>query len=259
MRLVLAVVLALPLLAADCPQCTAQKACDAHVASDKAAAEALRDGLKWKEPGARQKAVEAFAEATGAHANCRPAANAQSMAAALRDPHASVYATAAELLGTTQDGRAAAGILSKELDAILKRTAKAPKSDAEKIAWNDDLTRLEGIAKGLEGCGVPEAGPPMAKMLGSAELQVLKLVGNRCKDVRGREVPPAILDAIERCRKMPQSSLRDSIVMAFVNSWEQMTASGIKSPITEKRDPKDMDVWITEAKSWWSKNGKSWK
>ncbi|MBI2922649.1 MAG: hypothetical protein HYY18_16475 [Planctomycetes bacterium] len=243
----------------DCATCTAAKECEIHATLDRDAAKALVEGLRRPDPGARQKAVEAFAAACQKHANCRPAANAQALAAALRDPHAAVFAYAAEMLGTSQDGAAVAAILSKEVDPILKRVAKPAKTDKEQIAWNDDISRLKGIVLGLEACGSPDAGAPMAKLLRTGNLEVMRLAANRCKEVRSREVPPAILDALEACRKMPDSTLRGAVFIALSNSWEVLTASGIKSPVNETSDPNESDRFLREAKAWWQKNGKTWK
>lgn len=243
----------------DCVTCTAAKECELHAAADRDAAKALQEGLKRPDPGARQKAVEAFVAACGAHANCRPAVNAQVLASALRDPHAAVYSMAAEFLGTSQDGAAAAAILAKEIDPILKRIGKPAKTDKEQIVWNDDISRLKGIVLGLEACGSPDAGAPMAKLLRTGNLEVLRLVGNRCKEVRSREVPPAVLDALDACRKMPDSTLCSAVFVALSNSWEILTASGIKSPVNEARDPNESDRFLKEAREWWQKHGKTWK
>lgn len=242
--------------AGDCSSCAASKLCDAHAAADKEALKALREGLSNADPAVRKGAIEVFAEACAAHGNCRPPGNAAALAAALKDPEGSVRALAAERMGA-QDSKTAGQIFAREMDPLVKVLDKEPRGAKEEAAWVANYEYLGGIAKALAAMGNEDAGPAMARMLGSSRLKVLNTAADAAPSVRSKLVPPAMIEAIDRVRFSKPGAERDATWVRLLKGWEAMTHAGTKSP--NPSDPADAVRFVEDCKAWWKANEKSWK
>lgn len=245
-----------PAPAGDCASCTASRPCDTHAAADKEALRALREGLGKPDPAVRKGAIELFAEACAAHANCRPPGNAAALAAALKDPESSVRALAAEKLGA-QDSKTAGQIFAKEMEPLVKMLDKEPRGAKEEAAWVANYEYLGGIAKALAAMGNEDAGPATARMLGSTRLKVLNTAADTAPSVRSKLVPPALIEAIDRVRFSKVSAERDATWIRLLKCWEALTHAGTKSP--NPSDPADAVRFVEECRLWWKVNEKTWK
>ncbi|MEK7469387.1 MAG: hypothetical protein AAB074_18590 [Planctomycetota bacterium] len=242
--------------AADCPACTVAKLCEPHATADKEAAKAFREGVGNPDPAVRSSAIDLFADACAAHANCRPAANAMLLAAALKDSAAGVRAKAAEKLGA-QDPRTVGPILDREVDALLKKLEKDPKGAREEEAWLGNFEFMKGICAALSAMGNADAGPATARILGSTRLKVLDLGAETAPKVKAKEIPPAFIAAIDRVRFSKVSAERDATWVRLLKGWEAMTKSGTKPP--DPVDPGDAVRFVNDCKAWWKANEKTWK
>lgn len=242
--------------AEDCAECTPKALCATHAASYKAAGEAMSAAARDGDAGKRKEAILAFGRECATHANCRPQTWMKALLGFLNDPALEVVEAAAKTLGGTQDaalagrhGGAAALALKKEIEGLKPDQAKARE---------ERLKRLEAIAEGVLPAG-EHAAPAVAGLLTSADLDVMEIGAIRCRRTRGAQMPKVVLEAIERCRTMPASGKRDLVCQDLVVSWEELTKSGIKSPISDARDPAEMDRWINEARAWVRKFLATWK
>jgi HEAT repeat protein len=243
-------------LAADCPDCTTSKLCEPHAAADKEAARALREGLANPDPAVRSGAIDLFADACAAHANCRPAVNASMLASAIRDQDSGVRAKAAEKLGA-QDSRTVGPILDKEIDPLVKKLDKDPRGVKEEAAWLANYEYLKGICAALGAMGNADAGPAMAKILASTRLKVLDLAAETSAKVKAKEVPPAYIEAIDRVRYSKPSPDRDATWVRLLKGWEAMTKSGTRAP--DPSDSSDAVRFVNDCKAWWKANEKTWR
>ncbi len=261
MKLLTCAVLAIALLsggaeAGDCAACTAAKLCDPHVAGDKEAAKAFREGMGNPDPAVRIGAITLFAEACAAHSNCRPAVNAQLLASALRDPDGGVRSKAAELMGE-QDSKTVGPLLAKETESLVKMLDKEPRGAKEEAAWVANYEVLNGICTALATMGNEDAGAAMAKMLASTRLKVLNSAADAAPKVKSKLVPPAFIEAIDRVRFSKPGGDRDATWIKLLKGWEAMTHSGTKSP--DPADPSDAIRYVNDCKAWWKANEKTWK
>jgi hypothetical protein len=244
-------------LAADCPDCDAakQKTCEKHAAADKDAAEALRKGLADPNPDNRFAAIQAYAKACEEHANCRPPANAMVLGTALKDPNGDVKAEAAARLGA-QDPRTATALLEKEVEPVVKRLAKDPKGADEEEKWLQDFAFVTGIAEGCAGIG-EMAGAVMARILTSTRYKVLTMACRHVAAVRSKKVPPALIDAMEKVLTSVVSQERDQCWVEMIKAWEGLTKSNIKQPVAT--DAADGRRYLSDCRSWWKANERTWK
>ncbi|MEK7468530.1 MAG: hypothetical protein AAB074_14055 [Planctomycetota bacterium] len=257
-RILLALaIFALPARAADCAACTASKLCAPHVESDKEACKALQTGLANADPAVRKSAIDMFAEACSAHLNCRPASNAALLGAALKDTDPAVRIRAAGQLGLTQDPRTTVKLLNPFIDPLGKRLDKEPKPGKDEVAWDHDFDFMKAIIVALAATGVPEAGPPMVRILGCARLIVTEAAAQECHRVRSREVPPAILERFDEVKKTPPETYRDRAYMALVAAWEKLTTSGVPPPAANSAG--EANRWLSDCKAWWKANEKKFK
>jgi hypothetical protein len=255
---ILLLILAAGLAAAEpCATCTETKLCESHAQADKEAMKALREWLGQADPDQRVRGLEDFAKSCMGHANCRPAVNAQAMAAALKDPDARVRARAAELLGETQDPRLAGTLLSKEVSPLVKKLMKEPRSPKEEETWVSDFTALTGILKGLGMAASPEAGVGIAEALKSTRIKVLDVATREAPKVRAKVVVEGLMDAFARVVDTPSETSRNALYMAMIDSWEKLTSRDIRRPDT--RDGADGDRYAVEMRQWWKANEAKWK
>lgn len=242
--------------AEDCVDCTPGSLCATHEASHKAAGEALKAAARDGDAGKRREAILAFGRECAAHSNCRPASYVGTLVFFLDDMNLEVVAAAAKTLGETQDPTKF-GVHAGRVVSLLKKQIEGLKPAAARER-EDRLKQLEAIVEGLLPAGEHVA-PAVAGLLSSADLDVLEIGAVRCRRTRGARMPQVVLEAIERCRTMPASEKRDRVCQDLVVSWEELTKSGIKSPISDARDPAEMDRWITEARAWLRKYIGTWK
>lgn len=246
----------LPAGAEDCSACTNDKLCGLHLASHKAAGEELRKASRDGSAENRKEAILAFGKEVAAHSNCRSNTYLKLLVVFLHDMDLGVAATAATALAETQDAALAGMHLGQEALGLRKQVEGLKPGDAK--AREEKLKRLEVFADGLALMG-PSGASGIAGLLASTEIEVVALGSVRCRKTRGAQMPKVVLDAIERCRTMPASDKRDQVCQELVVSWEELTKSGIKSPISDARDPAEMDRWIGEAKKWIGQYLKTWK
>jgi hypothetical protein len=245
------------LLAEPCGQCTAAKICEPHAQSDKEAMKALREWLAQPDSDQRLRGLEDFANACRAHDNCRPAANAQAMAAGLRDPEGRVRARAGELMGETQDPRQAGILLSKEVAPLVKKLMKEPRGPKEEQAWVSDFDAISGILRGLGMAASEEAGGGVAEALKSTRIRVLDQALTQAPKVRAKIVVEAVIDAFARIVDTPQETERNAVYMKTLDTWEKLTSKDVRRPDT--KDGSDGKRYHVEMKQWWKANEAKWK
>lgn len=243
-------------LAEDCSTCTKDKLCELHVASHKAAGEEMRKASRNGNVSTRKDAIQAFGREVAAHSNCRPNSYLKLLVFFLSDLDLGVAAAAATALAETQDPGLAAMHLGQETLALRKQVENLKPEDAK--SREEKVKRLEAFADGLVLTGNPGA-TGIAGLVASSDLDVMALGAVRCRTTRGAQMPKVVLEAIERCRTLPASGKRDQVCQDLVVSWEELTKSGIKSPISDARDPAEMDRWIGEARKWIGQYLKTWK
>lgn len=255
-RILFTCLLVLPVAAEDCPNCAQDEACEPHANADKSASVALTAARRDGNAATRFEAVQAYAKACASHPNCRPKTNAAALVPFLDDLDFKVAAAAATALGETQDPVSAANYLSRQATLHSRTLERGKAVDAR--TREDHLQRLDAMAEGIALTG-EAGGMPLALLLQSKDVDVMSCAAVRCRRTRGRLMPSTLLDAIERCRMMPASEKRDMVCQEMVVSFEELTQSGIKSPIGEARDPNEMDRWIENARKWVAKYGRTWK
>ncbi len=240
----------------DCAICTKEKLCDLHAPSHKAAGEELRKASRDGNAANRKEAILAFGREVAAHTNCRPNTYFKVLAAYLADTDLGVSAAAATALAETQDHALAAIFLGDEALALRRQVENLKPKDAK--GREERLKRLEAWADGLALMGAFGASG-IAGLVASSDIDVIALGSVRCRQTRGAQMPKVVLEAIEKCRTLPASGKRDQVCQELVVSWEDLTKSGIKSPISDARDPAEMDRWIGEARKWVGQYLKTWK
>jgi len=249
-------VLALTARADDCATCTAAKLCAPHTESDKDACKKLQAGLGNPDPAVRKTAIDAFAAACFAHANCRPAANAALLGAALKDTDPAVRIRAAGQLGLTQDPRTTVKLFDPLIDPLLKKLGKEPKPGNEEVAWDNDFDFMKAIIHALSVAAVAEAGPPMVRIICGKRMIVIEAAALECHSIRSKDLPPAILASLEAVKQTPPDPFRDRAFNALTAAWEKLTTSGVKAPVA---GASDANRWLAECKAWWKANEKGWK
>jgi HEAT repeat protein len=255
--LLILAVLALPLRAADCANCTPAKLCTLHADCDKDAAKKFQEGMGNADPAVRKAALDLFADACFAHANSRPASNALLMGSALKDPDVAVRIRAAGHLGTSQDKLTAIKLFDPLIEPLCKKLAKEPKPGKEEVAWDNDFNFIKAIVHALGEIGIPEAGPAMIKILECARFTVIEEAAKECHKIRSKEMPPALLKRLEEVKKSPPDPFRDRTFTSITVAFEKLTSSGVAQPANSS--PGDGTRWLNECKAWWKANEKTWK
>lgn len=243
-------------LAEDCSTCTRDKLCEPHAVSYKAAGDNMVKAARNGNAEARKEAILAFGRECAAHSNSRPLTYIKTLLYFLEDMDLGVLAAAATTMGETQAPAMAGPYLGSAATGLLKQLEALKPADTK--AREEKLARLEILAEGLVATG-ESGGSAIAAFLASADPEVMALGAVRCRKTRGAQMPKVVLEAIERCRTLPASGKRDQVCQDLVVSWEELTKSGIKSPISDARDPAEMDRWIGEAKKWIGQYLKTWK
>ncbi|KAF0246524.1 MAG: hypothetical protein FD180_629 [Planctomycetota bacterium] len=238
--MLIAVLASLPGAAEECARCGA-KLCDPHFLEEKAAIEGLRKGLAAAAPKDRLAALDAYADVSRKHLNCRTPASAKALGAALLDGDKEVRNHALALLQETQDphnGAALAGQLAMRFRQWLE---KPPKTDAEKLKWDQEFDFYKSLARYVNGTGVVEASPAVADFLEAVPRDLLAVAAENCTKIRTHAVAVAVLRALERALTLPCRGTLQS-------AWTTIT--GCDVPVPSGGTPADTTKYFVACRKW---------
>lgn len=192
MKAVLAAPLALLLAAVasaeDCKDCTAEKICLTHEASDDIAIKGLEVQLKTKDMMGKRGAIKDLAESLTKHLNARSRKGTMALGKALGDADVDVKMLAADKLCELGDPATAVTAIGQQIDWYKKQIGNTKPKKGPVAAWESNLKLLSAMYEALARLGKePSAVAIFAEDVGDSSAYICKAAADACGPLKGQK------------------------------------------------------------------------